>query len=96
MTASQLESIYQVKNVGKFQILLLNGADAMEFIDDCKKHQIPIAGMDAFLLTEAGVQPSLENSISCTAEGILSTDYRRIREHVGALTKRNYVFEVVV
>ena|SRR5688572_30544903 len=46
--------------------MVFSKSDAIEFIEACKKEQIPIIGIDGFYVGEDFIQPSMANSIDYT------------------------------
>lgn len=60
---NSLENKYESKGIKRGGLLLFSKPIAIEFIEDCKKLNIDILGIDGFILSGEKTQPSLANSI---------------------------------
>ena len=67
MKLNKIEQQFAQKGIIHGGIFLLEAKDAIDFIDECQKQHIRLLGVDAFYLTKAKIQPSLEHSVDFTA-----------------------------
>lgn len=58
-----VEKKFESKATKRGGLLLFQKSIAIEFIEECKKSNIGVLGVDAFILSENSTQPSLDNSI---------------------------------
>jgi hypothetical protein len=64
---NQVEFLFKDKGILLHDVYLYPKQIAIDFINACRKHNIDIWGMDAFIIKENFRQPSMDNSIDFTA-----------------------------
>ena len=91
---SQIESLFEDKAIKRSNILLFSKENALEFIDECRKRNIVILGIDGFYLTEKTIQPSMDNSIDYSRRPFSESIYE---EAIGFLKNSDdkLYFEIV-
>ena len=74
--------------------MVFSKCDAIEFIDACKKEQIPILGIDGFYIDEEHVLPAMANSIDYSTG---DTDDNKHEEAINFLLDQDesMYFEIV-
>lgn len=94
-----VEKIFENKAKKRRNLLLFSKLNAIEFIEECKKYNIEILGIDGFELYDIYIQPFLEHSIDFTTvqnlEDINNGD--RYHKAIEFLKSRNddLFFEIV-
>jgi hypothetical protein len=64
MKAKRLEAEFSSHNTRPgYSLLLLRAHDAIALVSRAAEEGVPILGVDGFLLSEQGVQPSMEHSV---------------------------------
>jgi hypothetical protein len=61
-----VEQLFQHKGIPRVGTTLYSKDVAIEFLVECRKHEIPVLGIDALLISGDTTQPSMENSIDFT------------------------------
>ncbi|WP_426671588.1 hypothetical protein ACPPVU_10155 [Mucilaginibacter sp. McL0603] len=64
---NQIELLFKDKGVLRRNVNVYPKQIAIDFINECRKHNIGIWGIDAFIIKENFHQPSMNNSIDFTA-----------------------------
>jgi hypothetical protein len=60
---NKVENLFASKAINRGGIYLYSKEIALKFIEECKKQDIPILGIDSFYLTDSTIQPSMDNNI---------------------------------
>ena len=66
MTNSIINSFVQEKGIFRHGLILFCFQDAINFVNLCCDHNVPILGVDSFKLFDNQIQPFLEHSIDCS------------------------------
>ena len=66
--------------------------DAIDIIMYCSENKIGLRGLDAFILSGAGIQPSMENSIWFKPKK--DEDYKKAIEFLSKRKNDRFVFEL--
>lgn len=67
--------------------------DAINIIKDCQIYEIEIMGLDAFILSGKGIQPSLEHSLWFCENSAIDRERQAI-EFLSDADNANYLYEV--
>jgi hypothetical protein len=57
MNLKNIEKLFEEKAIIRHGVFLLNGYDAVEFVNECEKQKGRILGVDAFFLDDRYIQP---------------------------------------
>jgi hypothetical protein len=60
---NKVEKAFLGKAINRAGIYLYSKRNALDFLEECKKQDVPVLGIDSFYLTESTIQPSMDNSI---------------------------------
>ena len=66
--------------------------DAIDVISECQKQGITLRGLDAFLISGKGIQPSMSNSLWFEEKS--PENYARAKEFLSLSENEPYVYEV--
>lgn len=66
--------------------------DAIKLIELCQKNEVPILGIDSFIVTETRTQPLLEHSIDFSDS---KDSYEKAKGFLKSKEEYGFVFEVV-
>ena len=67
-------------------------SDAIRLVEECKKRHIRLSGLDAFLLSGKGIEPSMAHSLWFEAND--PDSYQKALEHLSRPENEPYLFEV--
>jgi hypothetical protein len=62
-TTNKVEKSFLGKAINRAGIYLYSKGNTLNFLEECRKQDIPVLGIDGFYLTESTIQPSMDNSI---------------------------------
>ena len=65
---NEVELKFKDKEIKRGGISFYSKSTALSFIEECKKMQLQILGIDGFFFCENATQPSMENSIDFTSK----------------------------
>lgn len=80
------------KSIKRMGIELYNFEDAVIIVKTCQKNNIPILGIDSFILHDNKIKPSMTNSIDLSYETNchkLALDFLQQRK------QSNFIYEIV-
>jgi hypothetical protein len=60
---NKVEKAFLGKAINRAGIYLYSKRNALDFLEECKRQDVPVLGIDSFYLTESTIQPSMDNSI---------------------------------
>jgi hypothetical protein len=93
MIDSIVNSFVQEKGILKHGLILFYFQDAINLINLCCDHNVPILGIDSFKLFDNRIQPFLEHSIDCSNN---TKDYKRILDFINSKKNFDFMFEIVI
>lgn len=91
---NQVELSFKDKALVKGGVMLFSKENAIQFIRACEKENLKILGVDSFLMFGEKIQPSLENSIDFSTEGIGATVFDQAAAFVKSKDDK-FLFEIV-
>jgi hypothetical protein len=91
---NKVELLFKDKDIPRVGTTVFKKQVAIEFINECNKHNIDILGIDALLIAGNTTQPSLENSIDFS---VTPRSYDNWDAAIKFLNERSdiYYFEIV-
>lgn len=95
---NKVEALFQGKRIPRSGTYVYPKQVAIDFINECRKFNIRILGIDALIIREEFTQPSMDNSIDFTASSYRGGIPKNIWDAaVNFLEKRDdkYYFEIV-
>ena len=95
---NKVEALFQGKGIPRSGTYVYPKQVAIDFINECRKFNIRILGIDALIIREEFTQPSMDNSIDFTASSYRGGNPKNIWDAaVNFLEKRDdkYYFEIV-
>jgi len=95
---NKAESLFKDKGIPRVGTCLYTKQVAIDFINECKKLNIPILGIDAFVIGDSFTQPSIYNSIDFTATPYLQNVAKDVWHTATNFLKERddqYYFEIV-
>lgn len=99
MAVSQdLSKEFAPRAIERHGLILLQSADAAQYVERCAEHGVAVLGIDAFLVTDDGVQPLMEHSIDFSASHPPienETVYQKAIDLLKARDHLNLWFEIV-
>lgn len=60
---NKVERLFLSKSINRGGIYLYSKEDALRFVEECRKQDMPVLGIDSFYITDDTIQPSMDNSI---------------------------------
>ncbi len=67
---NKVEKLFLSKVINRAGIYLYSKEDALNFVEECKKQDMSVLGIDSFYLTESTIQPSMDNSVDFSTRSI--------------------------
>jgi hypothetical protein len=67
---NKVEKLFLSKAINRAGIYLYAKENALNFVEECKKQDVTVLGIDSFYLTESTIQPSMDNSIDFSTASI--------------------------
>ena len=75
---------------------MLRAPDALDLIDAAQHRQVPILGIDSFVVTETVTQPLMEHSLDLSVGGLPADTWTEARRFVEQRRESGFLFEIVV
>lgn len=91
---NKVEFLFSDRAINRGGILLFSKKDALDFIEQCKKLEVVILGIDGFFISESYTQPSLEDSIDYSSTLSNNDIYEKALEFVNN-RNANLYFEII-
>jgi hypothetical protein len=91
---NKVEQRFLIRAIKRGGIYMFSKSDAIEFVNECKKENIAILGIDAFLLRVNSTQPSMNNSIDYSMQPYNEDIYRIAIDFLAARDEQFY-FDIV-
>lgn len=60
---NKVEKLFLNNAINRGGIYLYSKENALKFVEECKRQDLAILGIDSFYLTDSTIQPSMDNSI---------------------------------
>src|ERR1700722_11436652 len=91
---NKVEKAFLCKAINRAGIYLYSKRNALDFLEECKKQDVPVLGIDSFYLTESTIQPSMDNSVDFSTR---SFEKKILDEAIQFLKQRgdDLYFEIV-
>lgn len=91
---NKVEKMFLSKAINRGGIYLYSKGNALQFVEECKRQDMAVLGIDSFYLTDSTIQPSLDNSIDFSTR---SFEKRIFDEAIQFLKQRgdDLYFEIV-
>ena len=91
---NKVEKAFLGKAINRAGIYLYSKRNALDFLEECKKQDVPVLGIDSFYLTESTIQPSMDNSVDFSTR---SFEKKILDEAIQFLKQRgdDLYFEIV-
>jgi len=91
-----LEASFLPRGLVRGGVLLLAVPDAIAFIDEARKRDMPVLGVDAFIDSERATQLLLDHTLDLSRAAVASDTWSEATRFIEARASHGFVFEVVV
>ncbi|MDR3715555.1 MAG: hypothetical protein P4L51_22320 [Puia sp.] len=91
---NEIEALFEDKSINRSGIFLYSKENALQIIDECKKRNIVLLGIDGFYLGENTTEPSMENSVDFSMRPFTESIYEDAIAFLKARNDRLH-FEIV-
>jgi hypothetical protein len=91
-----LEQSFADRGIRRGRALMLTAPDALEFIEAARQQQVPILGVDSFILTETTTLPLMEHMLDLSVDGLIDDTWSEALRFVEERQDFGFMFEVVI
>jgi len=91
---------FRSKAIQRYGIYLFSAADALGLLEEARRENCILLGIDSFRITEEGIQPDMENSVNYSDAASNDIQIKQVYELANAFIvqreKKGFVFEIVL